>query len=447
MKANIVKRENNIVQLEIEIDAEVAAQEYNKSCRKISERIAIPGFRQGKAPRSMVEKYAGLERIQQEALDHLLPNVFADTISEHQLDIISEPIIESYNFELGEPLKVVARLELKPEVTISSYKSLQVDVPEFKHPDNAVEIELKSLAERFATSEPVINRPTNETDIVVIDYLGTIDGEAIKGGAAKNHQLDLANSNFIKGFAEQLIGKNIGEDFKISVTFPEDYYDADIAGKNAEFQIKINEIKEKIVPEINDELAQKVGPFQTLTELKADMETYLEKSRTIENESRAEKELLNKIVDQAQVEIPDSMINKEAKVLLEEVQTKFKSQGISWDQVLDAQGQENIWKNLREEASKRIKTSLVLGEIGKLEDIRISDEDFMEKVRELGSAYNTDEKTVFKQLSQNPGLAQGLSQQILGQKIIKFLLDNNEVKYIEDTSVNNEENSNEENEV
>jgi len=434
MKVNVAKQEKNIVQIDIEIDAEIAAQEYNKACKKLGERVTIPGFRKGKAPRQMVENYIGLDKIKEEALDRLLPNVFADTISEHQFDIIAEPLIESYKYELGEPLTVTAKLELKPEVNIGNYKGLTIEVPEFKHKENAVEEELKALSERFATLEPVVTRPVAETDIVNIDYTGTINGEPIKGGTAKNHQLDIANSNFIKGFAEQIVGKKIGEEFTIKVTFPEDYYDPALSNKEAEFQIKLNEIKEKIIPDIDDELAQKVGPFQTIEELKVDLASFLEKTENQENKTRSEKAILNKVVDQAQVEIPDSMVNREAKILMSEVQGRLKSQGVSWEQVLDSQGHETIWNNLREEALKRVKTSLTLAAIAKAEDLHINDEDFLTKVRELATTYNSDEKTVFKQISENQGLANAISHQIITQKIVQFLLDNNEVKYIKDSS-------------
>ncbi|OGH96996.1 MAG: trigger factor [Candidatus Melainabacteria bacterium GWF2_32_7] len=434
MKVNVVKQENNMVQLDIEVDAELAAQEYNKACKKLGERITVPGFRKGKAPRAMVESYVGVDEIRRQALDRLLPNVFADTISEHQYDLASEPIIESFKYELGEPLKVIAKLELKPEVKLNNYKGLTVEVPEFKHPEDAVEQELKALSERFATLEPIVNRPAEPNDIVNIDYSGTIEGEPIKGGSAKNHQLDLAHSSFIKGFAEQIVGKKIGEEFTINVNFPEDYHEPALAGKPAEFQVKVNEIKEKHIPAIDDELAQKVGPFQTIEELKTDLASFLEKSKNNENKVRAERVVLDKVIEQAQVETPDSMINREARVLMEEVQAKLKGQGISWEQVLDTQGQENIWNSLREEAAKRVKNSLVLGAVAKTENIHPSDEDFLAKVRELATVYNTDEQTVFQQISKNPGLAQGISHQIMTQKVVQFLLDNNEVKYIVEKS-------------
>lgn len=433
MKVNLEKQENNLFKLSIEIDADVAAQEYNKACRKIGENINIPGFRKGKAPRSMIEKHVGVGKIQQKVLDSLLPNVFADLISEHQFDLATEPVVENYSFELGKPVSVTARIEVKPDVNLVNYKGQTVEVPQFKHAPDVIEKELKLLSEKFATLEPIVDRAAETTDMVIIDFSGTVNGEPIKGGAGKNQQLDLSNSHFIAGFAEQIVGKNIGEEFKINVTFPEQYQDKALAGKPAEFTIKINEIKQKITPEINDELAQKVGPFQTLDDLKKDMEKYLEKTRENENKIRAEKAILEKVVEAAKLDIPDSMVNREAKTLLEEIQARFKSQGISWEQVLEQQGHENTWNSLREEAAKRVRTSLVLSAVAKTENIQLTEEDFAEKVRELARVYNSEEKVIYEQMAQNPALAQGLSQQIMSQKIINYLLENNEVKYIEDT--------------
>lgn len=433
MKVNVEKQENNTVSVSVEFEADVASQEYNKACRKLSERVSIPGFRKGKAPKHVIERTIGTEQIQREAIDRLLTGALADVITENDYDLISEPVIESYKFQQGEPLVVNIKLELRPEVKLGDYKNVALEVPQYKMEDEAVDAELKSLAERFTSLEPVV-RPSEEKDIVVIDFTGTVEGNEIKGGSAKNYSLDIANSNFIPGFADQLVGKSTGEEFTITVTFPEDYHDKDLAGKPAEFAIKINEVKEKIVPEIDDALAQKVGKFDTIEDLKADIKGFLSKTAESENKVRAEKSIVEKVVENANVEIPDSMINKEAKVLLEEMQYRVKSQGINWETFVDSQGHENLWSSTRDEAAKRVKTSLVLSEIAKTEDLKLTDEDFQKKVKELAETYNTDEKNVYKQFSQNPSLAQSFSQQIMGQKIIDFLLENNEVKYIEETS-------------
>jgi len=434
MNTTLEKLDNNLFKVNIEIDADVASQEYNKACKKFGETLNVPGFRKGKTPRPIVEKQVGADKIKQRALDAILPGVFADVISEHQLDLVTEPIIESYDFELGKPVTLVAKVEVKPEVKLPDYKGLTVEVPEQKVDEEAVNRELENLRQRFARMEQVIDRPVESDDIVFIDFSGSIEGEPIKGGTGKNHQIDIANSHFIPGFAEQLVGKNIGDESIIKVTFPEDYQEKSIAGKEAEFTVKINEIKKRILPELNDEFAQKVGPFQTIDDLKSDLSKYIEQARENEKKIMAEKAIVDKVVDETKLDIPDTMINREAKYLMEEVENRFKSQGMSWEQMIEQQGHENIWNSLREEATRRVKTSLVLGAIAKEENITITDEDFAAKVKELAEAYNAEEMKVYEQMSQNPSLAQGLSQQIMSQKIINYLFENNEVKYIEDTS-------------
>ena len=433
MNINLEKLDNNSFKLTIEIDAEVASQEYNKACKKIGENLTVPGFRKGKAPRHMIEKYAGMEKIKKTALDTMIPGIFADVISEHQLDLITEPVIESYSFEVGNPVSIISKLEVKPKVDLPNYKNNVIEVPEFKIEENALEKQLEALINKFTTLEQVIDRPVESNDVVFVDFNGSINGEPIKGGAGKNHQIDIANSHFIPGFAEQLVNKNMGKDFTIQVKFPENYHDKNIAEKNAEFVIKINEIKKKNIPELNDEFAQRIGPFQTVDDLKNDLIKYIETTKENENRIKAEKYLIDKIVEEAKLDIPDTMINREAKYLMEEIETKFKNQGISWEKVLEEQGHENTWNSLREEATKRVKTSLVLSAIAKAENIQLNEQDFSQKIKELANMYNSEETAIYEQMSQNAALAQSLSQQIMSQKISNYLLENNEVKYIEDT--------------
>jgi len=434
MNTNLEKLDENIYKLSIEIDNEIAAQEYNKACRKFGETIAIPGFRKGKAPRPIIEKHVGQDKIKERVLDALLPGILAGVISEHQLDLITEPVIESYDFEIGKPVSVQTRLETKPEVVLPKYKNLTIEVPQFKFEEDAIEKQLTNLREKFAKLEEVVDRATESSDIVFINFAGSIEGEPIKGGAGSNHQLDLANSHFIPGFAEQLVDKKIGEDFTIKVTFPQDYQDKNIAGKEAEFKIKINEIKKKIMPILDDEFAKRIGPFNTIEELKDDLKKYLDKTSENENRIRSEKVLVDKIIEDTKLDPPDTMINREAKYLMEDMKNNFRSQGISWEKVLEEQGYEQTWNNLRAEAAKRVKTSLVLGAIAKAENIQLSEQDFAQKVSELASAYNTEEKAIYEQMAKNPAVAQGLSQQIMSQKIVNYLLENNEVKYIENKS-------------
>ncbi len=432
VKSQIDKQEDNLAKIALEIPSEQATQEYNKACRRISQRINVPGFRRGKAPRGVIEKQVGVDRIKQEALDRLLPPAFADVISEHQLDIVAPPQIEQFNFDLKEGITVKAQVELRPECKLPDLTKLKVEVPSFENSEDAEEKELQALVERMTSLDTVIDRPTNGTDIVNIDFDGSVDGEPIKGGAAKNYRLDLGNNTFIEGFSEQLVDHKIGDDFTIKVTFPAEYHDKDLAGKEAEFKVKINEIKEKIVPELTDDLAKKMGPYEDMAGLKADVKKRLEEGIERENTFRKQKHLIEEVVKQAEVNVPDSMVNREAKLLMDEVKGRLQGQGHSWEQFVELQGQENVWNNLLEEARQRIKTSLVFGSIAKQENINVNEEEFSNQVKELVMMSNTDEKTVMRQLANNPGAAQSMNDQILSQKIVDHLSEKTEFTFVKE---------------
>ena len=234
----IEKLDNNEVKLNIEIEPSVTKWEYDKACQKIAKRVNVPGFRQGKAPKNILEKYVGIAALQREVLDSLLPPIFENAIQENNLDLIIAPNVESYEFAEDNTLKVTARLELKPEVNLCEYKGMEIEVEEFKNSEDTVDKELKILQDRYAELNEVDNRNSIETDLVNIDFDGYVDGEEIKGGSAKNYVLDLAHSNFIPGFAEQLVNHTKGEEFKINVKFPDEYHDEKLKGKEAEFNIK-----------------------------------------------------------------------------------------------------------------------------------------------------------------------------------------------------------------
>lgn len=430
MDVKIEKLEKNLVKLDISIDAEIAAEEYSKAARALSNSITIPGFRKGKAPRNMVEKHVGETRIKHETLNKILPAIFANAISENNLEVASEPYIESFDFEIGKDAKVIAKIELKPEVVIKQYKGLTIDVEPFKKDETLLEKELDNIAQRFTKLEDVTDRAAEKSDIAVIDFDGSVDGEAIKGGSAKNYQLDLTNSNFIEGFADQIIGHNIGETFDINVSFPEDYHEENLKGKPAVFKIKLHGLKAKKYPVIDDELAQKVGPFGSLDELKKDIQSYIDKQAETESKVRVQNAILEAVIEQAEVEIPDGMVNREAKILMDEFQQKITSQGMSWEKFLDSQGQEKIWENLRQEASRRIKNSLVLSHIAKVEDIQIDDAEFEKRIGEMAKLYKTDETTIYRQISKDPMMVQSIMQQIVSQSITDFLVENNKINYV-----------------
>lgn len=429
MKVNVEKEQNNVVKLDIELPAKDAVNEYNKAVKMISEYVNIPGFRKGKAPRNIVEKHVGVDRIKHEALERLLPNVFRDAILQNKLDVISQPVVESFDYEIGEDLKIVAKVELRPEVTLGDYKNLTVEVEEYVTPAEAFDKSMDSLLQRNSTFNIVVDRPTKETDIVVIDFDGSVNGEKIQGGAAKNYTLDLAHSNFIAGFAEQLVGKNLNEEFDINVEFPKDYHDEKLAGQPAVFAIKINEIKEKVLPEINDEFAQKVGPFKTVDDLKADIQSYLDATKEKEDKKKSEDAIFEKILANVKVDIQESMIEREVQSLVEEYKQRLAMQGFNWEEAIKSQGMDGLLETLRGEAITRIKNSLVIDKIAQEENIKIENADLEKKLKDIESVYHMGRADVLNQLKQNPALFTSLSQQALNEKVVEFLAENNKVVF------------------
>ena len=423
MKTTVEKLENNMVKVDIEIDAETAEKEYNKACKRLAQRVNIPGFRKGKAPKAILEKNIGAEAIKHDVMDSLLPSAFAQAIKENDLNIITEPAVESYDFEIGKPVKIVAKMELKPEVKFEQYKDLEVEVEEFKTAEDAMEKEIEELTEKFTTLQTVSDRESTDKDVVMMDFEGSVDGNLIDGGSAKNYMLDLEHSNFIPGFAEQLVGHKTGEEFTIDVTFPENYHDEKLNGKPAQFKIKIK-------PELNDELAKKVGNFKSVDELKADIQKYLDNTAKVENDKRSANKLFETIMEKMSVEVQPSMVEREKQALLIDFKQKVAQSGVNWDDVMKNDGPEKIDEELKTEALNRIKNSLMMSEIAKLENIQVTPQDLEQKIGELAMMYQTDKGTIFKEIARNTAMIQSLSQQALTQKVTKFLLENNKIKFV-----------------
>ena len=422
------KEKENVVKLDITIPAKDATEAYNKAVQKISQYVNIDGFRKGKAPRAVVERHVGTERIKQEAIESIMPTAINQAVVDNNLDIIAQPYITNYNFNIGEDLTVTAKAELRPEVTLGQYKGLTLEVKDSPIEADAMQKSIDNLLNQHSTQETVIDRPTKETDIAVIDFDGYANGEKIQGGEAKNYPLDLAHSNFIPGFAEQLVGKNLNDEFEIKVTFPENYHDEKLKGQPATFKIKINEIKEKKLPELNDEFAQKVGPFKTVDELKADIQKYLESQRERTNKQNSENEVFKTVIDSAKVEIPQSMVDREANSLREEYKQRLSAQGINWEALVKSQGEDQLLKNLNEDALVRIKNSLVIDKIAKEENIKLEQKDIETKFAQLGAAYGLKPQDLIKQIGQNPEVLASISQQAMNDKVRDFLMENNKVE-------------------
>lgn len=428
MKVTLEKEKENVVKLNITIPAKDAADAYNNAVRKISQYVNIDGFRKGKAPRSVVERHVGTERIKQEAIENLMPRAINQAVSDNKLDLVAQPYITAYNFNMGEDLTVTAKAELRPEVTLGQYKGLTLEVKDSPVAEDAMQKSIDNLLNQYATQETVIDRATKDSDIAVIDFEGFSNGEKIQGGDAKNYPLDLAHSNFIPGFAEQIVGKNLNDEFEIKVTFPENYHDEKLKGQPATFKIKLNEIKERKLPELNDEFAQKVGPFKTVDDLKADIQKYLDNQRERTNKQNSENEVFKTVIDSSNVDIPESMIEREVASLKEEYKQRLAAQGITWETLVKSQGEDELTKNLHEDAKTRIKNSLVIDKIAKEENIKLEPKDIEAKFAQLGAAYGMKPQDLIKQLGKNPEVLTSISQQALNDKVRDFLMQNNKVE-------------------
>jgi len=427
MNTTIEKQADNIVKVDIEVPAKDAVSYYNNAVKKLSQYVNIPGFRKGKAPRNIIEQHIGEERIKQEALEDALPKIFSDVIKENEFDLVAQPYVESYDYKVGDDLKITAKLELRPEVTLGQYKGLKLEVEGYKIADDAMDKSIEALLSRHATIVAVTDRKTINTDTIVFDFDGYSNGEKIEHGDAKNYTLDLANSSFIPGFAEQLVDRPLGIDFDIEVKFPEEYHEKKLAGQPATFKCRINEIKTKILPELNDEFAQKIGPFKSVDELKADIQKHLETQKEDIDRVNSEKAVFEKVTSEAKVDIQQSMIDRETDVLVADYKQKLEMQGFTWEQALEAQGYDNIVSQLKEDAAIRVKNSLVIDKIAKEEKIEVTQAEFGAKLAELSQMYQIDTATMVKNLYQSPEVFNALSQQALNEKVTKFLAENNTV--------------------
>ncbi len=431
MTVTIEKLENNEIKLDIEIGSETASLEYNKACKKLGERVNIPGFRPGKAPKNLVEKYVGIDSIQKEVLQAILPSVIESTIEENKFDVISQPSIEKYEFAEDMSMKVTAKLELRPEVKLNQYKDVEVEVEEYKNPDDVVDKELKILAEKYSELKDITDRKSIATDLVNIDFDGYVDGEQIKGGYAKNYILDLAHSNFIAGFAEQLVDRELNSEFTINVKFPDNYHDEKLQSKDAEFKIKLNGIKERVLHEINDELAKKVANFDSLDALKEDIQKYVISAAKMENEKRVADKIYEKLLKETEINIPESMIKREVQAIYSEMQQRMNMQGQDFNKIIEKEGHEKIFEQMRGEAITRIKTTLIITEIARNEKIFIEGSDIEAKMEELARMYGTTKENIMKEMGANPGFINSINQQILSTKVTKMLVENAKVKYVD----------------
>lgn len=418
--------EKNTAKIDITVDKETAQKAYDAAVKRMSQHVNIPGFRKGKAPKNVVEKYLGIERIKVQVVEDLFPFEFNKAVDENKLEVATQPSIESFNFNLGDDLTISAKVELKPEVQLGQYKDVTVEFEQYNVPDNALELELDAIRNRFSTVKNVEeDRAATDKDLVLIDFEGFVDGKAIDRGAGKNYTLDLGHSNFIPGFAEAIVGHKKGEEFTIDVTFPENYMEETLKGKPAQFKIKLHEIQTRILPELTDELAKKVGKFETAEALKEDISKYIENSVNTENEKRKMEAIFNKVLNEAKIDIQESMIQREIDAVFAETKAAAERQGQDWNKIVEAQGKDAVDSQAREEAIRRIKNSLIIEKIAKTEGVKIEQADIVQQVSVIAQAYHTSPNEILKEITNNRHFFTAITQQVAIKKVNDILLNNN----------------------
>lgn len=392
MSVQVEKLENSMAKLTIEVSADELEKAIESAYQKQKKKISIPGFRKGKVPRKMVEKMYGAGIFYEDAANELMQNTYPSAIDESGVDIVSRPVIDVVQIESGKPFIYTAEVAVKPEVTLGSYKGVNVTKVSTEVSDEDVQKALEKEQEKNSRTVTVTDRPVQDGDTVVIDFEGFVDGVAFEGGKGENHSLKIGSHSFIDTFEDQLIGKNAGDDVDVNVTFPEKYQAEDLAGKPALFKVKIHEIKEDELPEIDDEFAQEVSEFDTLEEYKEDLRTTLKKQKEDEAKKAMEDEAIQKIIDDSQMDLPEPMIEMQCDTMIDEFAQQISQSGLTMAQYLQMSGLtiDQLRVQVRPEALSRIQSSLVLEQIVKDENIEVTDEDLDARIAELADLYHME---------------------------------------------------------
>ena len=403
MSVQVEKLEKNMAKLTVEVSAEDFKAAIKKAFNKNKNRFAIPGFRKGKAPQAMIEKMYGEGVFYEDAADEAINASYAEAMKESGLDIVSRPEITVEQIGKDQAFIYSALVAVKPEVTLGEYKGVEVEKADAAVTAEDVEAELKRVQEQNARLLTVEDRPVADGDQTVIDFEGFVDGKGFEGGKAEDYPLTIGSHSFIDTFEEQLIGKKIGEECEVNVTFPTEYHAADLAGKPATFKVTVKEIKVKELPELNDEFASEVSEFDTLDEYKKDVEKKLVEKKEIEANSKNEDAVVAKVVENATMEIPDKMIDAQAENMVQDMARRMQSQGLSLDMYLKYTGMtvEQMKEQARPDAEKRIRTRLVLEAVAKAENIQISDEKVDEEVAKMAEAYKMEVEKLKSYMSES----------------------------------------------
>ena len=428
MSCKVEKTKNaNEVKLEITVKAEKFDEAIKKVYFKSAKYFNIPGFRKGKAPMNIVEKYYGKEIFYEDAFNEVAGEALDEAVKENKLEVVSRPDIEVTQIEKGKDLIFTAIMQTKPEAELGKYKGIEIKKVEYNVSDEDIEHELGHMQEHNSRLITIEDRPVEKGDIATIDFEGFVDGKAFEGGKAEGHDLEIGSNTFIPGFEDQVIGMKIDEEKDINVKFPDEYFSKDLAGKDATFKVKVHEIKKKELPKLDDEFAKEASEFDTLKELKASIKERLEKDNEEKQKYETEEAVVKAVTENIKVEVPSGMVETEVENMIKDIETRLSYQGIKLEQYLQMLGKtaEEMKKEYEPQAEEAVKTRLMLEAVIKAEKIEANIEEIDEKIKEMAKNYGKENDEAFLQ---NENVRNYIKQGIESEKAIDFLLENAKIK-------------------
>lgn len=420
--------EKNLVKLTFEVSAEEFSKAVNKVYLKNAKKFNIPGFRKGKAPRAIVEKYYTEAVFYDEAINMVLPDAYEAAIKESGIDAVARPEIDVEEIKKGEPVVFTALVTTKPEVKLGEYKGLEVKKIDCSVTDEDVEKDLEAAREKNARLISVDDKAVENGNIAVIDFEGFVDDVPFDGGKGEDYELEIGSGTFIPGFEEQLVGAKTDDKIDVKVTFPEEYHAENLAGKDAVFKVTVKDVKVRELPELNDDFAEEVSEFDTLEEYKADVRVKLEKAAEDKAKAETENEVVDKAVENAEFEIPDAMLEAQIDNIVRDFEQRLSYQGMNLDMYLQYTGQNRdaFREQFKDQAKKQVEGSLVLEAIQKAEGIEAGPEETELRLVDMSKKYNMELDKLKELLGEAE--MERIKQEIAMQKTIEMLVNNAVVK-------------------
>jgi trigger factor len=424
MSLQVEKLEGNMAKLTIEASAEDFEAAIEKAYQKNKNKLSVPGFRKGKVPRKMIEQMYGKEIFFEDAANFVIPSAYAKAVDECTEEIVSQPTIDVVQAEAGKPFIFTAEVALKPEVTLGKYKGVEVEKADTTVTDEEVDAAIDQERENNARTITVEDRAVKDGDMTVLDFEGFVDGVAFEGGKGENYPLTIGSNTFIPGFEDQLIGAELNKEVDVNVTFPEDYQQESLAGKPALFKCTVKEIKEKELPELDDEFASEVSEFETLAEYKEDVKKNLVSKKEKDAKNEKEDKVIEAIIADAKMDIPEAMLTTQQRQMADDFAQRIQMQGISIDQYFQFTGltKEAFLEQLKPQAEKRIKTRLVLEAVAKAENIEASEEEYNDELKVMAETYQMEVEKITEMIGEFE--EKSIKEDICIKKAAEFVRDN-----------------------